>query len=136
MLNLSFTNPQGDNFQSAVFVVGEAYFTSQSNKSFALNTADGYNKATTEASDSGNNELRYRVFYWPTQQAFDDGLDPYILNSAFDPELNPDPATQSVKDTRSTDEKLWHRPVNLGEAFTSLPAEEMAEKHLREVVLA
>lgn len=131
MITATFNNLQGETITGGVVMIGDAHFNMSGNKNFVTNSG------VPAVDESTDNYLRYRAFYWKSQADFDAGYDAFILNSAFDKAaaIAMDPAMgDNPPDNRTVEDKLWHQVKGLDESYLSLNAQEMAIKHLTEVV--
>lgn len=83
--NQSFTDPQGQSFTNAVIRVKSAQYNrnwyGNENTTLALNVMDpSADLATSETTDTNENQtVQVEFAYWPDQDAFDTGRQPYTL---------------------------------------------------------
>lgn len=76
MFTAAFTDPQGTEFDAAVFQVIRSDFSANTSESYVYDIRGG--SGTIEA-ENANFSLNYRIGYWPSQTAKDSGAAPYIL---------------------------------------------------------
>ena len=78
MFTIGFTDPQGVYFPAAVVAVRTANSTTNNNGTHILNIQDRENP-TYDVSENNSTYANYTAIYWPTQEAYDNSLVPYIL---------------------------------------------------------
>ena len=120
MFLADFSTTQGKVLTQGLVMVGDATYNEFISESFVMENG----VPSTEVNN--NNHLRYRVFYWESQEDYDAGLTAYILDS---------PKTTET-DVRSIEDKLWHEATDLDSTYADLTVEKKAEKHLKEVIFA
>jgi hypothetical protein len=118
-----WTDPQGAEHTDATFKISQCDMAT--NKQSRLATGGGYQEA--ESVNNTDTSLSYQVLYWTNEAAMLNGLPPYPLLNV---------STLASSDSMGQEEKIWFRNYNVGEAYTSLSAEQAAEQHCLDVVLA
>ena len=121
MFTKSFTDPQGQTFEAAVFMVRQAALSTNQNSTLQSGE-NGYKDASM--SDQVSDSLSYQMLYFTSQESLDAGNDPYPLFNVETPS------------GMMGDEKLWFRANDLDETYSGLSAAGAAEKHCQEVALA
>ena len=114
MFSKTFTDPQGVTHTNAVFKVANANYNVNTDENFHFDL--GTNTPTT--SNTGNNSLNYRMYYWPNQASLDNGNLPYVLANSNSNELGE-----------------IHYVNNLDATYDALTAEAKAEEHCQAIVL-
>jgi len=114
MFTAAFTDPQGTEFDAAVFQVIRSDFTVNTSESYVYDIREG--NGTIE-SESASFSLNYRIGYWPSQTSKDNGAAPYILIDT---------------ETYNADFASYALPA---EQYSGLSAEEAAELHCKTEVI-
>lgn len=114
MFTAAFTDPQGTEFDAAVFQVIRSDFTANTSESYVYDIREG--KGSIE-SENASFSLNYRIGYWPSQASKDNGAAPYILIDTG---------------TYNADFASYALPA---EQYGGLSAEEAAELHCKTEVI-
>lgn len=113
----NWIDPQGTQFTNPVFQVASADFNSNTSSSHRLDITGGIAGAAPVSSDHSSQHLRYRVYYWADQASRDANNMPYVL-------ANNNPIGE-----------WFDAPLDDTYDIATMTPEQMAEKHLQEVVL-
>ncbi|AZN32592.1 hypothetical protein [Pseudoalteromonas sp. Xi13] len=114
MFTAAFTDPQGTEFEAAVFQVLRSGFTANKSETYAYDIREGSGDVEAETA---NFSLNYRIGYWPTQTSKNNGAAPYILIDT---------------ETYNADFASYSLPA---EQYSGLSAEEAAELHCKTEVI-
>jgi len=115
MFTKTFTDPQGQTHTNAVFMAAYANYTSNKSENHNFNIETGLAETNTD----NNAHLQYRMYYWTNQAAKDAGNLPYVL------------ANTNVGQIGEV-----HYLNQFSAEYDGLTAEQKAEKHCQDVVLA
>lgn len=118
---MNWTDPQGSVFEEAVFEVSEASLHSSRNENFSFRISAGDSVDSFEENSNESINLNYQIFYWASQDARDQGKQPYIL-------ANTNPNQMGMVFYANTEE--LQKPE-----YSGLSAKETAEYHVQNVVL-
>ena len=114
MFTAAFRDPQGTEFEAAVFQVLRSDFTANTSEAYVYDIREASGEIESETA---NFSLNYRIGYWPSQTAKDNGAAPYILIDT---------------ETYNADFASYSLPA---EQYSGLSAEEAAELHCKTEVI-
>ncbi len=117
MFTKTFTDPQGVTHTDAVFETAISYYSENASEDYTFQISNGDAETSKTSNTHEGNNLRYRIYYWASQEARDAGLLPYVL-------ANSDPIGE------------WFEVQNLDNSYTNLTAALKAERHCETVTLA